>query len=112
MRTYSILELKYRTDFGGASSIKGTTGPFWVGSGLAILSATVVFFCVKPLTHDGMAAEDEAVCVLYHLLSNGLMMFVLQFRLYLEEHGFDTSRMGIQDSDTSSDYKTDMKVTA
>ena len=60
-----MLELKCGTDFGGSSSINGTTGPFWIASGLAILSATVVFFFVKPLSHDGMAAEDEAVSVLY-----------------------------------------------
>lgn len=62
MSTNSILELKSYTDFGGASSLKGTTGPFWIASGLAIVSAVVVFLLVKPLTHDGMAAEDEAVC--------------------------------------------------
>ncbi|KAG6373443.1 major facilitator superfamily domain-containing protein [Boletus reticuloceps] len=78
------------SDFGGSSSIKGTTGPFWIASGLAILSAIVVFLLVKPLTHDGMAAEDEA------------------FRLYLEENGFDTSQMGIRE-DTSSDYSRDEK---
>jgi len=78
------------SDFGGPSSIKGTTGPFWIASGLAILSATVVFLLVKPLTHDGMAAEDEA------------------FRLYLEDNGFDTSQMGMRD-DTSSDYSRDEK---
>lgn len=49
------------------------------------------------------------------LPSNGLMTSVLQFRLYLEENGFDTSQMGTRDSDASSDYsndKTDMKATA
>lgn len=49
--------------FGGSSSAKGDTGPFWIGSGLAVLSALVTFFFVKPLTHDGMKAEDEAVRV-------------------------------------------------
>ncbi|KAF9237651.1 major facilitator superfamily domain-containing protein [Melanogaster broomeanus] len=71
-------------DFGGPDTAKGNTGPFWLGSGLAILSALVVFFLVKPLTHDGMKEEDE------------------KFRLYLEEHGFDTSLMGIPDSEVSS----------
>jgi MFS family permease len=86
------------SDFGGSSSINGTTGPFWIASGLAIFSATVVFLFVKPLSHDGMAAEDEA------------------FRLYLEENGFDTSQMGTRDSEASSDYsndeKNDLKATA
>ncbi|KAF9451867.1 MFS Git1p-related glycerophosphoinositol and glycerophosphocholine permease [Macrolepiota fuliginosa MF-IS2] len=47
--------------FGGATTTKGNTGPFWIGSGLAILSALVTFFFVKPLTHDGMIEEDRAV---------------------------------------------------
>ncbi|KAJ7183190.1 MFS Git1p-related glycerophosphoinositol and glycerophosphocholine permease [Mycena filopes] len=55
---------------------KGNTGPFWVGSGIAILSALVTYFFIEPLDHDGMAKEDAI------------------FRAYLEEHGFDTSGMG------------------
>jgi len=71
--------------FGGPDSLRGNTGPFWVGSGefplsrvfacilpsgyiddilgLAILSAIVVFLFVKPLTTDGMIQEDEEVSV-------------------------------------------------
>jgi hypothetical protein len=49
------------TDFGGSSSAKGNTGPFWVGSGLAILSALIVYFLVTPLDHDGMKEEDAKV---------------------------------------------------
>lgn len=49
------------TDFGGSKSAKGNTGPFWVGSGLAILSAIVVYFFVTPLDHDGMKKEDAKV---------------------------------------------------
>ncbi|KAH7884693.1 major facilitator superfamily domain-containing protein [Phlebopus sp. FC_14] len=84
-------------DFGGSTSKKGNTGPFWIGSGLAILSALVVFFLVKPLTHDGMKEEDE------------------KFRLYLAEHGFDVSLMGIHDPDSSStlsESEKDDKVVA
>ncbi|KAF9063077.1 major facilitator superfamily domain-containing protein [Rhodocollybia butyracea] len=62
--------------FGGATTTRGNTGPFWVGSGLAIFSALVTFFFIRPLSHDGMAAEDE------------------KFREYLEANGFDTSLMG------------------
>ena len=68
--------------FGGPDSIKGNTGPFWVGSGLAILSAIITFFFIRPLSHDGMAAEDEA------------------FRAYLEENGWDTSQMGLGGEDS------------
>ncbi|KAI6133564.1 major facilitator superfamily domain-containing protein [Pisolithus croceorrhizus] len=63
--------------FGGSKTEKGNTGPFWISSGLAIVSALVTFLLVKPLTHDGMKAEDEA------------------FRQYLEDNGFDVSLMGI-----------------
>jgi len=48
-------------DFGGSSSVKGNTGPFWVASGLAVFSALIVIFFVKPLTHDGMKEEDAKV---------------------------------------------------
>jgi MFS family permease len=66
--------------FGGSDSNKGNTGPFWIGSGLAVLSAIVTFLWIKPLTHDGMVAEDIA------------------FRDYLEANGFNTSQMGIDQS--------------
>jgi hypothetical protein len=50
------------TDQFAAKSAKlGITGPFWVASGLAILSALITFFFIRPLDHDGMAAEDEKV---------------------------------------------------
>ncbi|KAJ7163975.1 putative metabolite transporter [Mycena crocata] len=73
--------------FGRHDPDKGNTGPFWVGSGLAILSAIVTFFFIQPLDHDGMAKED------------------LIFREYLEANGFDTSGMGLPgstDTQTSS----------
>jgi hypothetical protein len=46
---------------GGDKTAKGNTGPFLVGSGLAILSALVVFFLVRPLSYDGMKEEDVKV---------------------------------------------------
>ncbi|KAG2074206.1 MFS general substrate transporter [Suillus decipiens] len=71
-------------NFGGSSSAKGNTGPFWVASGLGILSAIVVYFLVTPLDHDGMKEEDA------------------KFREYLEEHGFDVSLMGLPEAETVS----------
>ncbi|KZV74585.1 MFS Git1p-related glycerophosphoinositol and glycerophosphocholine permease [Peniophora sp. CONT] len=68
-------------DFGGASSKEGNTGPFWVGSGLAVLSAIITFFFIRPLNHDGMEAEDIA------------------FREYLEANGFDVSQLGLREGD-------------
>ncbi|TFK45738.1 metabolite transporter [Heliocybe sulcata] len=63
-------------DFG--SGTLSDTGPFWIGSGLAVLSAAITFLWIKPLTHDGMAEED---CL---------------FREYLEANGYDTSQMGLE----------------
>jgi len=56
---------------------QANTGPFWVGSGLAILSAIITFCFISPLSADGMAKEDAI------------------FREYLEANGFDTSVMGL-----------------
>lgn len=72
-------------DFGGASSTRGNTGPFWIGSGLAILSALITYFFIRPLSHDGMLEEDRL------------------FREYLEAHGYDVSLMGFKDDDEVSE---------
>ncbi|EKM48613.1 uncharacterized protein PHACADRAFT_266256 [Phanerochaete carnosa HHB-10118-sp] len=64
-------------DFGGSKTDRGNTGPFWIGSGLAILSAIITFFLIRPLSHDGMAEEDE------------------KFREYLVENGYDITQLGL-----------------
>ncbi|KAH7098614.1 metabolite transporter [Auriculariales sp. MPI-PUGE-AT-0066] len=69
----------------------GNTGPFWVGSGLAIFSAIVAFFMITPLTHDGMVEEDR------------------KFREYLEQHGYDLSNLGLTDDAASSKSDLDEK---
>lgn len=66
--------------FGGSSSTKGNTGPFWVGSGLAIFSAIVAFFFIPELNADSMAQED------------------IDFKEYLAEHGYDISQFGAPDA--------------
>ncbi|KIM84250.1 hypothetical protein PILCRDRAFT_6519 [Piloderma croceum F 1598] len=71
--------------FGGAGTTKGNTGPFWVGSGLAVVSALTTYFFIRPLSHDGMAAED------------------IEFREYLRAHGYDTSQMGLEDVNSFSE---------
>ncbi|KIK62448.1 hypothetical protein GYMLUDRAFT_499958 [Collybiopsis luxurians FD-317 M1] len=63
--------------FGGSSTARGNTGPFWIGSALALLSATITLFFIQPIQTDGMAEEDAL------------------FREYLEENGYDTSQMGL-----------------
>lgn len=47
-------------------------GPFFVGSGLAIFSAIIVYFTVKEIGPDSMAIEDA------------------EFKQYLELNGYDT----------------------
>ena len=70
--------------FGGDTMTRGNTGPFWIGSGLVLLSAAITLFFVKPLTADGMVKEDE------------------EFRAYLEAHGYETSQMGIPSETTAA----------
>ncbi|TFK40017.1 putative metabolite transporter [Crucibulum laeve] len=79
--------------FGGSTTARGNTGPFWIGSGLAVLSAIVTFFFIKPLSHDGMVEEDR------------------KFREYLEANGYDTSMMGLDPASerSSFDGNTDEK---
>ena len=52
-------------------------------AGLAIFSALVTFFFIRPLSHDGMADEDE------------------KFRQYLAANGYDTSQLGLVSEATS-----------
>ncbi|KAI0251158.1 metabolite transporter [Lactifluus subvellereus] len=86
-------------DFGGASSNRGNTGPFWVGSGLAVLSALITLFFIRPLSKDCLLEEDRV------------------FREYLEANGYDTSKMGfVEEGDTWSEASVtekniDTKVT-
>jgi hypothetical protein len=86
-------------DFGGPSSNRGNTGPFWIGSGLAVLSALITFFFIRPLSREGLVEEDRL------------------FREYLAVHGYDTSRMGFVDpedewSQESLSEKGDVKEDA
>lgn len=100
------------TAFGGSKSARGNTGPFWIASGLSLISAFLTILLVKPLTHDGMKAEDEAVRLLlahYFLLFtlndemiSCSVIVLLQFRLYLEQNGFDVSSMGTPKHDVTS----------
>ncbi|PPQ84253.1 hypothetical protein CVT24_012956, partial [Panaeolus cyanescens] len=69
--------------FGGDQTDRGNTGPFWVGSGLAILSALITY-SLKPFDNDGMALEDQ------------------KFREYLEANGYDTSAMGLRGHDSEA----------
>jgi len=80
--------------FGGADSNKGNTGPFFVGSGLAILSAIITFFFIRPLSHDGMVEEDRL------------------FREYLEQNGYDTTQMGLGEAESEKSSVVENEKTA
>jgi len=73
---------------GGAGTYGGDTGVFWIGSGLALVSALITFIFIPNIKPDAMHAEDIA------------------FRQYLEENGYDTSKMGLKD--TVSDREAQM----
>lgn len=51
--------------------------PFFVSSSLCLLSAALAFFCLPHIGQDTITEED------------------IKFRLYLEEHGFDTRKIGL-----------------
>lgn len=54
---------------------------------MAALAAIITWLFIHPLSHDGMEKED------------------LEFREYLERHGFDTSRMGLLSTEEIKDLE-------
>lgn len=64
---------------------KQTSGPFWVGSGLAFASALIALFLIPEIPTDGMTLEDE------------------RFREYLALNGYDVSQMGTHSELPSDD---------
>ncbi|KAG8949239.1 hypothetical protein FRC04_008841 [Tulasnella sp. 424] len=58
---------------------KQNSGPFWVGSGLCILSALITFFFIPEIPENHMTNED------------------IKFREYLAANGFDVSLLGLKD---------------
>ncbi|GAA6060458.1 hypothetical protein JCM10212_000886 [Sporobolomyces blumeae] len=61
---------------------KQTSGPFWIGSGLAFFSAIVVFVLVPEVKSDYMKHEDAL------------------FREYLASNGYDVSQIGLISDDS------------
>ncbi|BGP02934.1 hypothetical protein RTBOTA2_005793 [Rhodotorula toruloides] len=72
---------------------KQTSGPFWVGSGLAVVSALIALVLIPEAKMNGMTQMDA------------------EFKQYLIDHGYDVSQMGtsdagsIQERDSMEDEK-------
>lgn len=60
------------------TELRAGQDPFWVASSLAVFSGVIAFFCLPDITQDTIDAEDK------------------RFKAYLQEHGYDTSTMGLQ----------------
>jgi hypothetical protein len=58
--------------------------PFYVSSALCIFSAFLAFFCLPHIGQDTITDED------------------VRFRAYLEDNGFDTSRLGTKEYQAAS----------
>lgn len=74
---------------------KQTSGPFWVGSGLAFVSALIALVLIPEAKMDGMTEEDN------------------RFREYLLANGFDVSQMGTHSQLSSGDestYEVDTRI--
>lgn len=61
---------------GGSTSVRGGQDPFFVSSSLCIFSAFLAWFLLPHIGQDTITDED------------------LNFRAYLEESGWDTTKMG------------------
>lgn len=73
--TYAYNQIQL--DLGTPDSSIYYSGPFYIASGLALLSAAITFFFIPNPEADGMIKED------------------LAFREYLIENGYDVSQMGL-----------------
>ncbi|KAI9250048.1 major facilitator superfamily domain-containing protein [Sporodiniella umbellata] len=62
----------------------GYRGPFLVGSGIAIVTGVLAWFCVPDIGPEGLVQEDA------------------DFKEYLEQNGYDTSQLGLHTSPTLS----------
>ncbi|BFZ59982.1 glycerophosphoinositol permease [Saitoella coloradoensis] len=63
--------------FGGSSTDRGNSGPFFVGSAFAVVIALITLLCLPKLSQECIEEEDIA------------------FRAYLVDHGWDVSKMGL-----------------
>ncbi|WRT67676.1 uncharacterized protein IL334_004648 [Kwoniella shivajii] len=76
--TYTFPQIQ--ASFGAPGSYGNSTGVFWLGSGLALVSAAITLVFIPNIKPDAMHDED------------------ILFREYLEANGYDTSQMGLKDT--------------
>ncbi|KAJ3167947.1 hypothetical protein HDU88_001894 [Geranomyces variabilis] len=81
---------------GGDDAVASAQYPFYVAGALCFVSALLAFFFIPEVGQDTIEQEDA------------------RFRAYLEQHGYDTSRMGLKQVDTMESQSTlaDMPVVA
>jgi len=77
----------------GANKLKAGQDPFWVASTLALFAAALAWFCLPTIGQDTIDEED------------------IKFRVYLEENGYDTSKMGLQVPGSQEGLVEEQKVT-
>ena len=66
------------------NATRAVQDPFFVGSSLAIFSGFLAVFCLPHIGQDTIDYEDA------------------RFRQYLMEHGYDTSKMGLYETESES----------
>jgi hypothetical protein len=77
----------------GANKLKAGQDPFWVASTMALFAAALAWFCLPTIGQDTIDEED------------------IKFRVYLEENGYDTSKMGLQVPGSQEGLVEEQKVT-
>ena len=83
--TYTYTAFQSTVSGGDTDKDIAYQSPFFLGAGLAIVSAAIVYLFIPPVTHDGMARLDA------------------EFEAYLAEHGYDMSLMGLKDAAPDSE---------
>lgn len=68
----------YLQKAGGEGTAASAQIPFYLSSGLCLVSAVLAYFFLPNVSQDTIALED------------------LRFRAYLEEHGWDTTQLGMK----------------
>ncbi|OLL23973.1 Cell division control protein 45 [Neolecta irregularis DAH-3] len=83
--------------FGGPETIRGNSGPFYIGSALAVVSGLIGLFFLPNVSQQSLEEEDA------------------EFSRYLQENNFDITTMGLQcrlDVEQAAIVERDGRLTA